>query len=145
MKISPISRQLRTAFFSVLLMSSQNVLANDGHCTYMLYSQALGRSLEVCQTADDVTGCAVWPSKPEDRHWASAEEKNNNSMRFQKGECPSHRAVAVCKLEESTVFFLDGSLKQLKSGCHRMKGKFVKGPKLSRTNDEVEGKDKAPN
>ncbi len=127
-----MNRLFRSGLISFILMicSPISASAEPGHCVYMLYSDYLGRSLKVCQTAAEVAECGTWPSTGTAR-WpmAIAEGKAENKLQYKAGDCPRKKAVGVCRLPTSNLFFYEGRIEDLTAGCGRMQGIFeVLGP-----------------
>lgn len=112
---------------SLLVIFGTPVTAHGalGSCEYRLYSEWLGRSLLVCQTADEVDQCGIWPRlNPDAPLRGHAVGKSSGMIEFRSSECDPEKAVAVCLLPTSTVYFYEGDPKELASGCTRMNGEF---------------------
>lgn len=107
------------------ILAGAPAIANDtGHCVFKLYSELIGRALEVCQSAEGVADCAQWPEHPEHPDIAFAEEKQTDRLQFRRGACPTQRALAVCQLQDSQMYFYEGETEWLEEGCKGMKGEI---------------------
>ncbi len=105
------------------------IAADNGSCVYRIHSKVYGRSFKVCQTATSESACGVWQTSKGQYTRAKSTAKEMayvaNRVAFSAREsCATAKAVGVCQLPTSMIYFLEGSATDLAYGCSRMKGKW---------------------
>jgi len=121
-------RQDKSYLINILLVTvscfSGSVLAEKGHCNYLLFSKAQGRSFEVCQTARKVTQCGELLKREYDHSRAHAVRKKGRKIKLVKGNCSVEAVVGICTLPHTQIYFYEGETEALAVGCDRMKGRW---------------------
>jgi hypothetical protein len=116
----------------VMVFIGSLVLANSAlaakSCDFKFFSRKMGRTYQVCQTTENLDDCGKWSRGKNDNSWTYPVGKDQGGIHMRGGSCSVAGMIGSCRVPTGTIFFYEGTPKEIAKGCGWMGGVYSPGP-----------------